>query len=103
MDILKLIPYGRDNSISTVELANLLGEETRTVRDRISRLRRQGVIICSNSDKSIGQTGYFQPISREELETFVKVESARIRTHREAIAPAQRKLKALERKKVGSI
>ena len=96
MNILDIIPFGRNNSISTAELAKLLQADQRTVRATISRLRRKGYIICSNSDSSLGQTGYFQPVSREELETFVNIETARIKTHRAAIAPARRKLKSLK-------
>ena len=96
MNILDIIPFGRNNSISTAELAKLLQADQRTVRATISRLRRKGYIICSNSDSSLGRTGYFQPISKEELETFVSIETARIRTHKAAIAPARRKLKSLK-------
>ncbi len=96
MNILDIIPFGRENSISTADLARLLQAEERTVRATISRLRQQGYIICSNSDSSLGRTGYFQPRSKEELETFVNVETARIRTHRAAIAPALRKLKLMK-------
>lgn len=96
MNILDIIPFGRNNSISTAELAKLLQADQRTVRATISRLRREGYIICSNSDSSLGRTGYFQPISKEELETFVNIETARIRTHKAAIAPARRKLKSLK-------
>lgn len=95
MNILDLIPYGRDNSISTAELAKLLQTKQRTVRATISRLRRQGCIICSNSDSSIGQTGYFQPTNREELETFVRIETLRINTHTAAIKSARKKLRSL--------
>lgn len=96
MKILDIIPFGRDNSISTAELAKHLQADQRTIRATISRLRRQGYIICSNSDSSLGRTGYFQPVSREELETFVNIETARIKTHRAAIAPAKKKLKSLK-------
>ena len=95
MNILDLIPYGRDNSISTAELAKLLQTKQRTVRATISRLRRKGYIICSNSDSSLGRTGYFQPISKEELETFVRIETLRINTHTAAIKSARRKLRSL--------
>lgn len=96
MNILDLIPFGRENSISTAELARLLQAEQRTVRATVSRLRRQGFIICSNSDSSIGRTGYFQPVSKEELETFVRIETLRINTHRAAIKSARKKLKSMK-------
>lgn len=95
-NLISLIPPGRNNSVSTAELAKLLQADQRTVRATISRLRRQGCIICSNSDSSIGRTGYFLPVSIEELETFVNIETARIKTHRAAIAPARKKLRALK-------
>lgn len=93
MIILDMIPKGLENAISTAELSRAMGTDERTVRATIANFRTKGVIICSNSDKSIGPTGYFYPVNREELEVFVRVEQARIRSHRAAIAPAVKKLK----------
>ena len=95
--LLDLIPYGRNNSISTNTLAEAEQTDARNIRNSISRLRRKGVIICSNIDASIGATGYFRPETKEELETFVRIETARIKTHREAIEPARRALRKMER------
>ena len=92
-DLLDLIPYGRENAINAVTIASLLGEDTRVIRANIARYRRKGILICSNTDRSKGHMGYFRPVCTEEIKDFVELERARIRSHKAAIAPAERELR----------
>ena len=82
--LLKLIPKGKKNRISSTELERLADCDKRSLKGAISRLRRNGVLICS----SVYSGGYYLPASSEELEEWVRTEQARIRTHRAAIKPA---------------
>lgn len=92
-----MIPYGIDNSISLVDLCSLSGIEERTVRAMIGKLRRSGCMICSNTDKALGKMGYYRPLTKEELEHFVRSETARIRTIAANIKPARDRLIQIER------
>ena len=42
MELLNLIPYGRDNAVSRADLVRLPGWNDRKVRDEIKRLLRNG-------------------------------------------------------------
>jgi biotin operon repressor len=86
--ILSLIPKGKKNGIKMSEIEALLGYNRRQITDSISRLRRQGVIICS----SVYIGGYYKPENKEELEEWLKIEKKRIKTHREALKPAKKVL-----------
>jgi len=68
LDILKYIPKGKENAISTLELMNMLNCSMREVRLVIAKLRSQGHVICSSS-----RGGYYFPETREELKAFVKI------------------------------
>ena len=86
--ILGLIPTGYENRISSSELETLTQVNRRQLKSCISRLRRNGALICS----SVYVGGYFKPQSREELETWYKVECARNRTHKAALRQAKKAL-----------
>lgn len=94
--ILDNIPRGIDNAVGVKELAARCDIDERVVRSTISRYRRQGVIICSNTDSSEGRTGYYYPETAEELEKYVVIETARIRTHAAAVAPAKARLQKIK-------
>lgn len=56
MDILKMIPTGKHNKISTAELKNLTGLSQRKICQNIERLRKEGNVIISCSSG-----GYWLP------------------------------------------
>ena len=62
IDILSVIPTGRENAISMREIADLLDlDSTRPVRKLINEARTDGTLICS------GDNGYWLPESLEEV------------------------------------
>lgn len=93
--ILELIPKGKENKISSSDLEALTGSTTRTLKAAISRLRQNGVFICS----SVYSGGYYQPKNMQELAAWVNTETMRIKTHNAAIEPAKKILKLRYNKK----
>jgi hypothetical protein len=93
MNILDILPKGLENAISTAEISSIMNADERTVRANIARYRNNGAVICSNGDKSIGPCGYFLPTNRAEIETFVRVEKAKIKSHKAALKSAEKELK----------
>lgn len=89
----KLIPTGASNAISVSELSQLTGMSTRSIRATVSRIRRQGKVICSNSDTSSGRTGFYFPASDEEVVEYVKNERLKLRTYHAAIRAAEKYIK----------
>lgn len=62
IDILSVIPTGRENAISMREIAAVLGlDSTRLVRKLINEARTDGALICS------GDNGYWFPANLEEV------------------------------------
>lgn len=57
---------GRDRAVYSKELERLFGLDGRKIRRNISRLRQNGVPICS------GDTGYFYAESQDEINDTVK-------------------------------
>jgi hypothetical protein len=86
------IPFGINNSVSAAELARINGTNVRRMQQTIASLRRQGVIICSNSDSSLGKTGYYRPSTQEELTYYVSQETSRIHSLVECLRPAKERL-----------
>lgn len=95
-DFVELIPKGQKNAISVKELSELTGLDTRSVRAVVSRIRRQNVIVCSNSDSSKGKTGFFLPENDAEIEDYVRNERRKLRTYHAAVRPAEKYLKERE-------
>lgn len=87
--LLDIIPYGIANSISCSELAKALDTDVRTLQKSIAALRRNGVIICSNMDKTAGKTGYYKPLDKQELSQYVSCELMRINSMIECLNPAK--------------
>lgn len=71
--IMNLLPVGKENAISTVELVRLSGcKSARDLQQRIANERNHGAIICSGSGR-----GYWKPKDRQEIQEFVKTMDAR--------------------------
>lgn len=89
--MLDLIPTGKKNARGCKELSMITGIPERQLKKAVSRLRCNGVIICSSLDSSQG--GYFKPASLEELREYVTVEQKRIRTAQAALRAARNEVK----------
>lgn len=83
--IFSILPKGRKNKITASELETLTGSNIRTVTAVISRLRQNGVFICSD-DNSSG--GYYLPQNIMELKEWTQREVGRIAAHKAAVQPA---------------
>lgn len=71
--ILDLLPEGKENAISTVDLVRLAGcKSARDLQERIAYERNHGAVICSGSGR-----GYWKPKDRQEIQEFVRTMDAR--------------------------
>ena len=82
--MLELIPTGSENAILSRDLARLRHLSVRTVKEKIKSLRREGVLILSQSTG-----GYFFPSEgdkgREEAERYIKMMKRQIQERLETI------------------
>ena len=65
--ISRFLLQGRRNALKGDELAKITGMDVRTVRGQISRERKAGIAICSDS-----RDGYYLPASLDELRRSAK-------------------------------
>ena len=65
-DIVKYIPYGRENAISRDDLAIKVGCSDRIMRDLISKARKKTVIINIQNG-----SGYYRP-TEDDMEDVLK-------------------------------
>ncbi|HPY63827.1 MAG TPA: hypothetical protein PL100_01120 [Bacillota bacterium] len=83
--MLGLIPTGSENAILSRDLARLKHLSVRTVKEKIKSLRREGVLILSQSTG-----GYFFPSEgdkgREEAERYIKMMKRQIQERLDTIA-----------------
>ena len=86
MDILSLIPKGRENAITRGELMKITGLPDREIRAAIKKLVRQGNPILSSS----GKAGYWLSDSWEEINSFIKEYERRQRSTDSNIAMLRR-------------
>lgn len=71
--IMNLLPVGKENAISTVDLVRLTGcKSSRELQERIAYERNHGAVICSGSGR-----GYWRPKDRQEILEFVKTMDSR--------------------------
>ena len=82
--MLELIPTGSENAILSRDLARLRHLSVRTVKEKIKSLRREGVLILSQSTG-----GYFFPSEgdkgREEVERYIKMMKRQIQERLDTI------------------
>lgn len=76
MDILSLIPKGRENAITRGELMRITGLPDREIRAAIKKLVRQGNPVLSSS----GKAGYWLSDDWNEINAFIKEYERRQRT-----------------------
>jgi biotin operon repressor len=83
--MLRHIPTGGENAILARDLAYLAQVSVRTVKEKIKSLRREGVLILSQSTG-----GYFFPSEgdkgREEAERYIKMMKRQIQERLDTIA-----------------
>lgn len=92
MTLLDHIPYGRANAISRSDLCRAAGLPDRLMRREIEALRRSGEIIINNQDGS----GYYRPTDLQEIERYLRQETARGLSILKTAAIARRKLMGIE-------
>lgn len=90
--IVGLLPIGKENAVTTEELAKLSGcGSARELQQRIAYEREHGAIICSGSGR-----GYWRPKNRQEIQEFVNTMNARALNTLKAVKSAKRALKVPE-------
>ena len=90
MDILNLIPFGREKAIKAPQLVALAGcGSPRQLRRIIHAARSGGAMICSCSD------GYFRPETQQETAAFVNRLSRQARSNFAACQSARKSLDVL--------
>ena len=90
-NILDLIPRGKDNAITRVELSAKAGIGDRMIRKLISEKRKEGeFIISSTSDK-----GYYLPETRADVERFIRQQKSYIKNLQRSITKAERALRVI--------
>lgn len=77
MEIIDFIPYGKEKAVSRYELTHFTGLSDRKVRRKISKARKEYVILSLENG-----SGYYQPTAEDypELEKFVKREESRAKS-----------------------
>lgn len=89
MNLVELIPMGKENAITRNRLCELTGLSDRKVRMAIHDARTDGVMIIS----STGQSGYFMPETRADVEKFIKQQKSYIRNLQKSVSRAEKELK----------
>ena len=89
---LKLTDYlsvGEENAVTAKQLAKYLGWNDRDVTIHINALRKQGVLICSNT-----QSGFWLPADDRDVAEFIRQMKGRIKDMQRATKPAIEYLKS---------
>lgn len=71
-DFMAILPVGKENKISSEDLAKKLGVNKRELQEHIAEARANGDLILSSASG-----GYFLPACREEVVEFDKTLSCR--------------------------
>ena len=99
MDIYELIP--NDKYISKLELMDLTGLPERTVRDRISKLKKQYVILSFSSGKGYRKVKPTEEMTKEEMELEYQEVMHCIREYQHRITDLKKSMrKLIARKKI---
>lgn len=89
MNLIDLIPTGKENRISTAMLKSITHLDPAVIRREINKARSDGEPICSDGD------GYYYAETPNELNHTIKRMNSRIHKQiraREGLKKAQRKL-----------
>ena len=82
------LSVGEQNAITAKDLARLLGWNERDVTITVNALRKQGELICSNT-----QSGFWLPADDEDIKSVVRQRNGRIKDMQKAMKPAVEYLK----------
>lgn len=88
IDLLKLIPYGRENAVSRNDLQRLTGMNDRAVRMEVKRLLRLGEPILSSSKHG----GYWRSENLDEWNEFINESKRRAESEYKNIEALEKKL-----------
>ncbi len=91
MNIIDLIPTGKDDAITREELVKRTGFTDRIIREQISQARRDTVIINNQDGR-----GYYKSSDSAEIERYIKQESKRARTIFYRLNGARKALKEVQ-------
>jgi len=69
MELIELIPEGRENAISKVQLTEITGLSERSLRLVVAGERRRGKIILTDCS---GTKGYYKPTNSGEVLAFIR-------------------------------
>lgn len=83
MELLELIPYGKENAVSREYLSKLTGWDGRKVRWEIKRLLKNGEHILSSSSAK----GYWRSDDPDEIEKFLRESDKRRQTEALTVQP----------------
>lgn len=86
VDLLSLIPEGRENAISREDLASLTEMDERKIRREIKKLISQGHVILSSSSAK----GYWRSDDTAEIERFIQESDHRRSTEAKTIEALRR-------------
>jgi biotin operon repressor len=96
MQILNLLPLGKENAITTEKLRGLSGcKSNRELQAEIEKLRKDGVIIASKSNAG---GGYFIPEGEAETREFYNTLRSRAISTLATLKHTRLALKEFERK-----
>lgn len=95
IDILKFIPFGKENAISRTSLCTVTGLNDRSMRENINRARKRAVVI-NLSDGS----GYYRPTDDDIVEVikFKKQEENRAKDVFSNLQPVRKFLQSVGKK-----
>lgn len=95
IDILKFIPFGKENAISRTSLCTATGLNDRSMRENINRARKRAVVI-NLSDGS----GYYRPTDDDiaEVIKFKKQEENRAKDVFSNLQPVRKFLQSVGKK-----
>lgn len=99
MDIYELIP--NDRYISKLELMDLTGLGERVVRDRISKLKKECVILSFSSGKGYRKVKPTEEMTKEEMELEYQEVMHCIREYQHRVTDLKKSMrKLIARKKI---
>ena len=82
------LSVGEENALTAKTLSKYLGLSERDITIHINALRKQGTLICSNT-----QSGFWLPADDRDIEQFVRQMQGRIKDMQKAMKPAVEYLK----------
>lgn len=84
--LLEIIPEGEEKAISMGTLASMFSTSAREIRQVMYDLRTEGHIIAGTN------TGYFKPVTTEELMKYYKMGRARALSGLQSLKAARKEL-----------